>query len=150
METLFKATAIACVLFFSTNLLAQSPHSEVTLSSGINQARLDYAFLFGETRRHIIEAGFVLGNQNIDINTERTDGVELLYHYVLNADDKFNFSTGLGLRVGSEAGWAYISIPLTFRYKVSEHFLLRARLTNLIGGSEDVKVAPTVGFGVAF
>lgn len=142
--------AFACILFLSNTLSAQSPHSEVTLSSGINQARLDYAFLFGETRRHIIEAGLVLGNQNVNISTERTDGAELLYQYVLNTDDKFDFSLGLGVRVGGEPGWAYISIPLTFRYKMSEHFRLRARLTNLIGGSEDVKVAPTLGFGVAF
>ncbi|WP_417592759.1 hypothetical protein [Owenweeksia hongkongensis] len=150
LKTLLKNAAIAAALFFCGNLFAQSPHSEITLGSGINQARLDYAFLFGETRRHIIEAGFVLGSQNINVDSERTDGVELLYHYVINADDKFDFSTGFGLRVGGEARWAYISIPLTLRYKMSEYFRLRARLTNLVGGDLDVKVMPTIGFGVAF
>ena len=150
----FRVIVLGTLLTLGFQSLAQSPHSEVTLSAGINQVNLDYAFLFGETRRHIAEFGVRIGDESrnptaISQNVGY-EGFEILYHYVLNSSEKLNFSAGLGYRGVVEDFAGHISIPLTFRYKFEEHFTLRARLTSLLGGSEDVKVMPTIGFGVAF
>lgn len=148
-----KLAILALFLSFGFQSFSQSPHSEVTLSAGINQLGLDYAFLFGETRRHIAEVGLRIGDGNrypgLLAEEGQYDGAEVLYHYVLNSHEKLNFSAGLGVLFAGDDEGGYISIPLTFRYKIEEHFRLRARLTSLFGGI-DVKVLPSIGFGVAF
>lgn len=148
-----KVLMLSAFLALSFQSLAQSPHSEVTLSAGINQVGLDYAFLFGETRRHILEVGVRLGDGYIYNSPDALssggrsyEGYEFLYHYVLNSNEKFNFSAGVGF-LGT---LGYISVPLTFRYKIEEHVTLRARVTGLVGGLLDVKTMPSVGFAVAF
>ncbi|WP_417613242.1 hypothetical protein [Owenweeksia hongkongensis] len=151
----FRVIILGVLVALGFQSVAQSPHSEVTLSAGINQVSLDYGFLFGQTRRHIVELGLVLGdatteNPGVLSEVDGYDGGSLLYHYVLNSNDKLNFSVGVGYQGGVEDLKGYISIPLTFRYKFDEHFRLRARLTSLLGGAEDVKVMPAIGFGVAF
>lgn len=148
-----KLAILALFLSFGFQSFSQSPHSEVTLSAGISQLGLDYAFLFGETRRHIVELGLRIGDGNQDPGlfapVGQYEGPEVLYHYVLNSDEKLNFSAGLGVLFTGDNEGGYISIPLTFRYKIEEHFRLRARLTSLHDGIE-VKVLPSIGFGVAF
>lgn len=151
-----RVIILGVLLSLGLQSVAQSPHSEVTLNAGVNQIGLDYAFLLGETRRHIAEVGVRFGdgytsdNLNALYVQEGYEGFEFLYHYVLNSDDKLNFSAGIGILYAGENVGGYASIPLTVRYKLEEHFRLRARLTSLIGGVESVKVLPTIGFGVAF
>jgi len=149
-----RVIILGVLLSLGLQSAAQSPHSEVTLNTGINQIGLDYAFLFGETRRHIAEVGVRFGGESSNPTAlsanEGYEGFEILYHYVLNSNEKFNFSAGIGYRGVAEDFVGHISIPLSFRYKFDEHFRLRARLTSLLGGAENVNVLPTVGFGVAF
>ena len=145
-----KAVILGALLAIGLQLSAQSPHSlhsEVTVSAGINAASLDYAFCFGKSRRHIMEAGVMMVSRDPETGSDYS-GFDLVYHFVLNTDDNLNFSVGIG-GYGADFG-VYLVIPLTFRYKFEEHFRLRARLTSLLGGAETVKVMPTIGFGVAF